>query len=86
MKQSNKILLYATNWCYDCRRAKMILESLNQDYEFIDIDLDEAAAGYVISVNNGFRSVPTIVFPDGKILVEPSNQDLQNAIKKQPAY
>jgi len=45
-------------------------------YEYIDINKDRAARDYVEQVNNGNRSVPTILFPDGDILVEPSNRAL----------
>jgi mycoredoxin len=71
-----KIKLYATTWCGDCRRAKRWLDEHAIPYEYINIEEDDAAAAYVIQVNNGMRSVPTIVFPDGSILVEPTNREL----------
>ena len=40
-------------------------------YDWIDISSSAEAAAFVERVNNGNRSVPTIVFPDGDILVEP---------------
>ncbi len=67
------IVIYATTWCGDCRRAKRVMDSLNAKYDYINIDEDTKAAEYVIEVNKGSRSVPTIVFPDGSMLVEPSN-------------
>ncbi len=45
--------------------------------DFTGIDLDAAAAKYVESLNGGYRSVPTIVWPDGSKLVEPSNDVFQ---------
>lgn len=71
-----KIKMYATNWCGDCRRAKRWLDAHDIPYEFIDIEKDDKAAEYVIQVNGGAQSVPTIVFPDGSILVEPRNNEL----------
>jgi mycoredoxin len=53
----------------------------NIEYEWIDIDQDEAAAEYVKSVANGYRSVPTLVFPDGSILVEPSTYEIKEKTK-----
>ena len=50
-----------------------VLDQLKANYNYINIDEDEAAAEYVAKVNNGSRSVPTIIFPDGSVLVEPSN-------------
>lgn len=70
------IVMYSTTWCGDCRRAKRVLESMHVPFENINIDEDTAAADYVAQVNNGSRSVPTIIFPDGSILVEPSNAKL----------
>jgi glutaredoxin len=50
------------------------------DYEWIDIERDETAAKFVESIANGYRSVPTIVFPDGTILVEPSTFTLREKL------
>ena len=50
-------------------------------YDFVSIDKDKEAEVYVLSVNNGNRSVPTILFADGSILVEPSNNILKEKIK-----
>jgi hypothetical protein len=47
-----------------------------------DIDRDAVGEEFVITTNNGMRSVPTIVFGDGSILVEPSNAELQNKLEK----
>jgi mycoredoxin len=45
-------------------------------YDYINIEHDDSAAAYVMKVNGGMRTVPTIIFPDGSILVEPSARDL----------
>lgn len=82
MNLSNKVQFYGTNWCFDCKRARSLLDRAKIEYDFIDIDSDKQAEEYVQSVNGGNRSVPTIVFPNGKILVEPSNQDLENEIRQ----
>lgn len=76
----NDIVFYATKWCPDCLRARRILDQRSVQYAWVDIDKDQQAREYVIKVNNGNRSVPTIVFPDGSILVEPSNSELENKI------
>jgi len=70
------IRIYATEWCGDCRRARRFLEEHQVAFQWIDIDHDRDAEAYVKQVNRGNRSVPTIVFPDGSILVEPSNAQL----------
>lgn len=68
--------MYATNWCGDCRMARRWLDQHHVAYEYINIEQDEEAAAYVMRVNGGRRSVPTILFPDGSTLVEPSAREL----------
>ena len=74
MDSSNttEIIVYGTVWCGDTRRARAFLDQNHIPYKWVDIDSDLQARKYVESVNRGYRSVPTIVFPDGSILVEPS--------------
>ncbi|MBN1667310.1 MAG: glutathione S-transferase N-terminal domain-containing protein [Anaerolineales bacterium] len=77
MNEPVKIIFYATKWCPDCTRARKILDQRAVPYIYVDINQDAAGRAYVQQVNQGNRSVPTIVFPDGSILVEPSNQALE---------
>jgi mycoredoxin len=76
MADSKNLIMYGTRWCGDCRKARKILESKHIEYEWINIDQDAEAEKYVIKINNGFRSVPTILFLDETILVEPSEKVL----------
>jgi mycoredoxin len=71
------ITVYATTWCGDCHRAKRVLDRLGVSYTWIDVDQDPGAAAEVIKINRGYRSVPTILFPDGSVLVEPSDPELE---------
>ena len=71
------ITMYSGEWCGDCRRSKRLLDSLNVEYSIIDIEADEAAAAKVIEINNGMRSIPVIIFPDGTHMTEPSDTDLK---------
>jgi len=77
---AEKIKVYGTLWCGDTQRARRFLESEGVEYEWVDISTDIEAARYVEQVNDGQRSVPTIVFPDGEILVEPSLQALRRKL------
>jgi glutaredoxin-like protein len=70
------ITMYLTRWCGDCPRARRWFDAHNISYDVIDIDRDDEAATYVMQVNGGMRSVPTIVFPDGSVLVEPTSREL----------
>jgi len=75
------IRMYTTNWCPDCWRAKQVLQAMKMPYEEININEDEDAVDLVISLNNGHRSVPTIVFPDGSVLTEPNTTTLVQKIE-----
>ena len=80
MPDTEKIRVYGTRWCPDCRRAKQVLDRHNIPFLWIDIEDDAAAMSYVQKVNGGYRSVPTIVFPDGSVLVEPANEALEKKL------
>lgn len=67
------IIFYGAPWCSDCRRSKAVFAEMNVTYHYIDLSVDPSAAETVTTINNGFQSIPTIVFPDGTILVEPED-------------
>jgi thioredoxin reductase (NADPH) len=70
------IRLYGTTWCGDCKRAKTFFGEHRVAYDFIDIDGDAEGVRIVEEANQGKRIIPTIFFPDGSVLVEPSNAEL----------
>jgi glutaredoxin-like protein len=72
----NPIIIYATDWCSDCIRSRNFLLKHAVAFTWIDIDKDQEGARYVVEVNKGMRSIPTIVFEDGSILIEPTNAEL----------
>ncbi len=76
MENSTEIIMYGTTWCGDTRRARRFMDEHNIQFKWIDIDQDPQARKFVEEVNHGFRSVPTIIFPDGSTLVEPSTNQL----------
>jgi glutaredoxin-like protein len=73
---SKSIIMYSAAWCSDCRRAKRFLDTQGVSYVAIDIEHHVEARALVECLNNGRRSIPTIMFPDGTVLVEPSNAEL----------
>lgn len=75
--QPSKIIMYTTESCADCRRTKAFFDANGIEYINIGLEGNDDATKFVISINNGFRSVPTIVFPDGTILVEPTWEELK---------
>jgi mycoredoxin len=66
------IIMYSTPWCGYCRRLKAQLEREGIEFTVIDIEQDEAAAEFVMSVNAGNQTVPTVRFPDGTTLTNPT--------------
>jgi mycoredoxin len=72
-----QIVIYATEYCSDCVRAKKFFEVNNIPYLRVGLEGNSQATEFVMKVNNGYRSVPTIIFPDGSILVEPNWEELK---------
>ena len=75
MTDSN-IKVYGAPWCPDCRRAKQFLGEQRVPYDWINVDEDRDGLAYVQKVNDGKQTIPTIVFQDGSVLVEPANSEL----------
>ena len=73
----SQIVMYTTEWCPDCRRAKFFMKRKNIGFLEIDVNQDKQAEAFVKEQNNGYRSVPTIIFPDGSKMVEPSTDELE---------
>ncbi|MBI2348427.1 MAG: glutaredoxin 3 [Deltaproteobacteria bacterium] len=59
-----KVVIYTTNYCPFCTRAKALLRTKHIDFEEIDITLDERLREEVTRLS-GRRTVPQI-FIDGK--------------------
>jgi mycoredoxin len=66
------LTMYTTAWCAFCRRLKRQLAADGVEMAEVDIEQDPAAAEFVMAVNGGFQTVPTVVFPDGSALTNPS--------------
>jgi len=70
------LTVYGATWCPDCRRAKQFLGEQRVHYTWVDIEQYLDGQALVEQANGGKRIIPTLVFPDGSILVEPSNAEL----------
>jgi len=71
-----QITMYGTTWCSDCKRAKQFFGEQRVHYDFVDVDGDDAGRAVVQGHNDGKDIIPTIVFEDGSVLVEPTNSEL----------
>ena len=66
------LTMYSTSWCGYCHRLKAQLDREGIDYDVVDIERNPVAARYVMSVNGGNQTVPTVRFEDGTALTNPS--------------
>jgi len=73
----SQIVMYTTEYCSDCIRAKKFFDTNNIPYLKIGLEGNQEATEFVMEINNGNRSVPTIIFPDGTVLVEPGWDELK---------
>ena len=72
MSSGETLTIYSTVWCGYCRRLKSQMEREGIPFVEVDIEDDPGAADLVMSVNGGMQTVPTLVFPDGSALTNPS--------------
>lgn len=69
---SEPVTVFSTAWCGFCRRLKAQLEREGIEVTEVDIERDPVAADFVMSVNGGNQTVPTVMFADGTALTNPS--------------
>lgn len=72
---------YGAEWCGDCRRSKRLLDSLNVEFTYHDVSVDDAAKEKAIEIS-GKQSIPVILFSDGTYFVEPSDPDLKSKLQE----
>jgi mycoredoxin len=73
--------MYTTTWCGYCLRLKTALKAEGISYTEIDIESDPTAAEFVMSVNGGNQTVPTLKFSDGSTLTNPSARDIRAKLR-----
>jgi len=74
-----KIVMYSTTWCPDCRRSRAFLANRKIEHKEIDIGKDRDAFTFLEKLTRRVR-IPTIIFPDGSFLIEPSDEELGRKI------
>ena len=72
---------YGAEWCGDCRRSKRLLDSLNVEFTYHDVSVDDAAKDKAIEIS-GKQSIPVILFSDGTYFVEPSDPELKSKLQE----
>ena len=81
----NGVVIYGTSWCGDCRRVKKVLERRGVDYAWVDVERNKGAREEMLRLNGGDRRVPTLLLPDGSVLVDPTNPELTARLDDQAA-
>ncbi|MGW0804403.1 mycoredoxin [Nonomuraea sp. NPDC002799] len=74
------LTVYSTTWCGPCKRLKSQLAREGITFNEVDIERDQAAAEFVMSVNNGNQVVPTVVIetPNGRVVrTNPSAREVK---------
>jgi mycoredoxin len=74
------ITMFSTTWCGYCRRLKSALDREGIGYTEVNIEDDDDSADYVMSVNGGNQTVPTVVFPDGSAATNPSLAEVRTRL------
>jgi mycoredoxin len=74
------LTMYSTTWCGYCRRLKSQFDREGIEYTVVDIEHDEAAATFVMGVNGGNQTVPTVRFPDGSALTNPTLKQVKEQL------
>ncbi|SDQ72586.1 mycoredoxin [Quadrisphaera sp. DSM 44207] len=72
LPEAGTITMFSTTWCGYCRVLKKGLDREGIAYSEVNIEEVPEAAEYVMSVNGGNQTVPTVVFPDGSAATNPS--------------
>lgn len=72
----DKITMYGTSWCVDCKRVKKFLGQNIVDFKWVDIESDPEGMAFVQKENEGKQVIPTVTLPGGHTMVQPSNTDL----------
>jgi mycoredoxin len=70
------IVMYGADWCGDCHRARRVLQRHEVEFEWIDVEAEPAMAEKARRIG-GRPNIPVIVFPDGSVLVEPTDPELE---------
>jgi mycoredoxin len=69
---SSSFTMYTTPWCGYCQRLKGQLSREGISWDEVDIEQVPEAATIVEQVNGGNQTVPTLVYPDGSAMTNPS--------------
>ncbi|HEX5189731.1 MAG TPA: mycoredoxin [Streptosporangiaceae bacterium] len=76
------LTMYTTPWCGYCRRLKSQLAREGIEMAEVDIEREPDAAEFVMTVNGGYQTVPTLLFADGSTLTNPSVRAVKQRLQE----
>ena len=85
MRRIAVLTMYSTTWCGYCHRLRKQLDREGIEYSVVDIEQDAAAADFVMGVNGGNQTVPTLRFSDGSALTNPTIVQVKERLASQNA-
>lgn len=71
------IVMYSTTWCPDCKRTRAFLNDHKVTYLDVDIGKDNNAMAFLEGISKQRIHIPTVIFPDGTVIIEPSEAELR---------
>ncbi len=74
------VTMFTTTWCGYCRVLKAALNREGIEYNEINIEQVDDAADFVMKVNGGNQTVPTLLFPDGSAATNPSLAEVKQRL------
>ena len=78
------VTMYTTQWCGYCVRLKKLMQREGIQFAEVDIENDAQAAELVMQANGGNRTVPTLLFPNGTALTNPSIDQVKAELAPRP--
>jgi mycoredoxin len=78
---AGRVTMYTTTWCGYCVRLKRGMERAGVEFDEINIETDPVAAEFVMSVNGGNQTVPTLILPSGEVMTNPPLPTLLAAVQ-----
>ncbi len=76
------ITVYGRPNCPSVPPVLRLLDTAGVEYQYVDIRQDYEAAARLRAITGGYESVPTLVFSDGRTMVEPGTMSLRRALQE----
>ncbi len=77
---SGTVTMFTTTWCGYCRRLKSQMDREGIGFTEVDIEHAPDSADFVMSVNGGNQTVPTLLFADGSAATNPSISEVRDRL------